>query len=102
MLRCTQRLWRFAPLKQHAPSQSSAPAVPAGHASRWFSAKIVPRRLDHGCLRSRPPELRTVGPDTVQNDGELPRDCVLTFFGPTRLLNRWPHALSGDHRLTRV
>jgi hypothetical protein len=27
---------------------------------------------------------------------------ILAFFGPIRLLSLWPHALSGDHRLTRV
>jgi hypothetical protein len=28
--------------------------------------------------------------------------AILAFFGPIRLLNLWPYALSGDHRLTRV
>ena len=27
---------------------------------------------------------------------------ILAFFGTTRLLNLWPPALRGDHRLTRV
>jgi hypothetical protein len=51
--------------------------LPADHDSRWLGAQIVPWRSAHGRLRSRPPELRTVSPDTVQNDGQLPRDCDL-------------------------
>ena len=67
---------------------------PGGPRFALDSAKIVPWRVRQNSEPSVQIQCRMMA--------RFRATAILAFFGPTRLLSLWPHALSGDHRLTRV
>src|ERR1700730_352189 len=47
-----------------------------------------------GCLLARPPELGTVGPNTMQDDGNLASDRDARLLPPIRFAKRMPQAFN--------
>jgi hypothetical protein len=76
--------------------------VPAGTTTGAADAahRIQFILLGHLLLRL-PFEAGPVGPDAMQDDGDLARDATLAFLAPTRFISRRPHAFNADQRLVR-
>ena len=51
-----------------------------------------------GCLLARPPELGAVGPNAMQDDGNLASDPMRAFLPPIRFARRMPQAFNGESR----
>jgi len=67
-------------------------AQPAGRISSFLLSRL---------LLHSPLEAGTVGPDAVQDDGDLAGDRDFAFLAPTHFISRVPHAFSADQRWVR-